>query len=280
MKGVISIASASLPLGFQDAGRLGRRRFGVPLGGVIDPTSAKMANLMVDNYADQVVLEFAFGGVELKFLKDQYLAVVGAGGINKAKLYRAGESLEVPIRGGHTWGYIAVPSGFLTGSIFGSASYNARAGWGEALAAGSLLETVANSDWPSSKPDRYPSRQWLNESFDKEKVIRVAPGFTFDKVYQNNFLEKTWKVSNLIDRSGYRLDGDLIAHDMEVKSAPVVVGAIQVTPQGQPIVTMPDGPTVGGYPVVAYIHPDDVSHLAQRVPGSTVRFETYDFSEL
>jgi allophanate hydrolase subunit 2 len=48
---------------------------------------------------------------------------------------------------------------------------------------------------------------------------------------------------------------------------------VQVPDNGQPIVTMRDGPTVGGYPKIAMVDPRDLSWLAQIRPGRGVRFQ-------
>jgi allophanate hydrolase subunit 2 len=51
-----------------------------------------------------------------------------------------------------------------------------------------------------------------------------------------------------------------------------VLGAVQVPPDGQPLVFLADHPTTGGYPVVAVVHPDDVWRCAQLRPGEPLRF--------
>lgn len=52
----------------------------------------------------------------------------------------------------------------------------------------------------------------------------------------------------------------------------MVTGAVQVPPDGQPIVLGPDHGTVGGYPLLAVVHPDDMGALMQRPAGLPVRF--------
>jgi allophanate hydrolase subunit 2 len=70
---------------------------------------------------------------------------------------------------------------------------------------------------------------------------------------------------------GYRLEGARINPPLcEMCSEPQIVGSIQVPPNGQPIVTMRDGPTVGGYPKIGIVDPESLSWLAQCRPG--VRF--------
>ncbi len=48
-------------------------------------------------------------------------------------------------------------------------------------------------------------------------------------------------------------------------------GAIQVPPDGFPIILGPDHPVTGAYPVVGVVVADDVDLLAQVRPGQTLR---------
>lgn len=59
-------------------------------------------------------------------------------------------------------------------------------------------------------------------------------------------------------------------------SEPVLPGSFQIPGNGQPIVTMVDGPTVGGYPKLAILSEADRSRLAQCAPGTQVRFRWRD----
>ena len=43
----------------------------------------------------------------------------------------------------------------------------------------------------------------------------------------------------------------------------MVEGAVQVPPDGAPIVMLADHPVTGGYPVIAVVDPDDLGHLVQ-----------------
>ncbi len=52
----------------------------------------------------------------------------------------------------------------------------------------------------------------------------------------------------------------------------LVRGAIQVPPDGDPVMMLADHPTTGGYPVIAVVHPDDVTVVAQTSAGRPVRF--------
>jgi antagonist of KipI len=87
-------------------------------------------------------------------------------------------------------------------------------------------------------------------------------------------LTEEWKVSSQSDRVGYRLEGATLKADpVEIYSEPVRLGSIQVPDSGQPIVTMPDGPTVGGYPKIAVVDDKDIPWIAQCRPSQTLRFQ-------
>ena len=60
----------------------------------------------------------------------------------------------------------------------------------------------------------------------------------------------------------------------QIISEPVRVGSVQIPENSQPIVTMRDGPTVGGYPKLGLVDPADLSWLVQSRPGQKVRFQS------
>lgn len=75
-------------------------------------------------------------------------------------------------------------------------------------------------------------------------------------------------------RVGTRLAGPMlerVRHD-ELPSEGTIEGAVQVPPDGNPIVFLADHPTTGGYPVIAVVDPADIPHVAQAAPGTVLRF--------
>ena len=86
-------------------------------------------------------------------------------------------------------------------------------------------------------------------------------------------------VSPWSDRRGVRLDGVGTPHDLRLPSRPLVVGAIQVTPDGTAIVIGPDGPTLGGYPVAGYVTEATLRVVAQTPPGEAVRLQRAIWAE-
>jgi allophanate hydrolase subunit 2 len=81
-------------------------------------------------------------------------------------------------------------------------------------------------------------------------------------------------VSPLSNRVGARLAGRPLTRvdAAELPSEGLVLGAVQVPADGQPLVFLADHPTTGGYPVVAVVDVGDLPLVAQARPGTTVRF--------
>ncbi|GAA2626147.1 hypothetical protein GCM10010307_13740 [Streptomyces vastus] len=84
----------------------------------------------------------------------------------------------------------------------------------------------------------------------------------------------TYRVSSASNRIGLRTEGPALerARPGELPSEGMVLGAIQVPPDGRPVVFLADHPTTGGYPVIAVVRATDLPGAAQAAPGTPVRF--------
>jgi allophanate hydrolase subunit 2 len=107
---------------------------------------------------------------------------------------------------------------------------------------------------------------------DLDLCVRIGPRddwFTRDAV--ETLLGTPYVVTPKCDRIGARLSGRPLRRRRtdELPSEGVVLGAVQVPSDGQPLIFLADHPTTGGYPVIAVV--DDVTPLAQARPGTTVR---------
>jgi allophanate hydrolase subunit 2 len=83
-----------------------------------------------------------------------------------------------------------------------------------------------------------------------------------------------WMASDRSDRVGMRLQGRPLAHrdpGRQLPSEGATRGAIQVPPNGLPVILGPDHPVTGGYPVVGVIADRDIDVVAQVRPGQPVR---------
>ncbi|MFD9129244.1 allophanate hydrolase subunit 2 family protein, partial [Kitasatospora sp. NPDC059571] len=76
------------------------------------------------------------------------------------------------------------------------------------------------------------------------------------------------------NRIALRTEGPPLARSRagELASEGMVLGAVQVPPDGLPVVFLADHPTTGGYPVVGVVPRADLAAAAQARPGTPVRF--------
>jgi allophanate hydrolase subunit 2 len=83
-----------------------------------------------------------------------------------------------------------------------------------------------------------------------------------------------WIVRSESNRIGLRLDGPTLerVRNEELVSEPSRPGALQVPPDGRPIVLGPDAPVTGGYPVICVVRRADLDIAAQLRPGDAVTF--------
>lgn len=270
----LEVLSPGLLTTVQDGGRPGWRRFGVPPSGAMDRGAWQAANRLLHNSLDAPVLE-CLQSTRLRATTEIALAAAGAWGA-LAWTAKPGELIEFPAKLAGVWHYLALPGGVVAEHCLDSASVCVRAQIGAPLAKGDTVRCHGNPSalLPANVKCRRPlPEDDLDYTLD---ALRVWPGpqwEQFDAAVQKAFFSQRWRLSASSDRTGYRLEGTPIAAPRgELVSEPVRVGSIQIPPNGQPLITLYDGPTVGGYAKIAMVDPADLDRLAQTRPGQTVRF--------
>lgn len=266
----------------QDAGRRGLAHLGVPRGGALDADAACLANRLVGNPEDAAVLETTVTGIALRARTSVTVAVTGAVasvtvqgrpvGWGVAVHVGAGQVIDVGPASSGVRSYVAVSGGIDVPPVLGSRSTDTLSGLGpERLADGDELCTGAPAGRPAGVDFTVPRQTGgLVE-------LRLRPGPRadwFGDAGLQALLAATYEVSNTSNRVGARLSGPPVprAVDSELESEGMVLGAVQVPPDGQPVVLLADHPTTGGYPVIGVVEPDDLGVLAQCAPGAGVRF--------
>jgi biotin-dependent carboxylase-like uncharacterized protein len=291
----------------QDLGRYGHQRFGVPVNGVMDEWSHRLANILVGNAESVATLECTLTGPVLRFTHDRLIALSGADmqasvdgmavPLNQPVLIRGGATLHCAERRRGARAYLAVRGGFDVPEVMGSRSTFARGGFGgfhgRPLAKGDSLPLGhADDGYPgatrllvqcgtpfvSAAQFRVPA---CEGSLD---ALRVVPGpqwEAFTNESRNAFTEAVFEISNQSDRMGYRLQGPRLGlqRPLEMVSEAVSFGTVQVPPDGNPIILMADRQSAGGYPKIAYVASVDLPHLAQAMPGDRLRFATITLAE-
>lgn len=278
---VIEIISTGVGLSVQDYGRPGWRRFGVPPGGAMDRSSAAAANRLLGNRADAPVLEVLMQGAKLRVLEDTWIAIAGADlgcaiAPWTACAVSAGTVLQFPMNRSGLWAYVAVPGGFDADRWFGSASVDSRNGLGRPLERGVQLSAVTSaSSFGYERVGRRVLAAELQRDFSRPMEFELLPGPQFDLFSSQaraDLVSSEWTVSPRSDRTGFRLEGPALNVPDSIRSEPVLPGSFQIPGSGLPIVTMVDGPTVGGYAKIAILREADLDWLAQCRPGTKIGF--------
>jgi allophanate hydrolase subunit 2 len=254
----------------QDRGRPGFARYGVPPSGPLDAELHEAAIAAASGVVDDAspasaALEIPLGGARLRAVGAVAWSLDGA----PPTWLLDGAHLDVaPSR--RAVRYLAVRGGFDVPRVLGARATLpvARLGGldGRPLRAGDRIEIGDAAEAPRIKravpePDDAPLP--ILELDDADPAL-------FGAMLSGHFV-----IDPRSDRIGTRLRAE---HPLPTAkplpfSRPLVPGAIQVPPDGLPIVIGPDGPTTGGYPLVAILGRAARASLARRRPGASVRFE-------
>ena len=256
---MITVTSWGLATSIVDAGSPGRAWLGQSRGGAVDVSSLRLANRLVGNTEAAAAFETS-GGLALAFDAPTMVAAAGA----VATIVVTG----APALG---WGApVALPAGatLRVGRLEQGARLYLAVRGGCGAPAGNHC---------SVGPD--PGTPVALQAAPRPELpgtIRLWPGPRLDW-----FADGTWQqllseefLVTATSRVGTRLSGARLQRTAngELPSEGVLEGAVQVPPDGDPIVMLADHPTTGGYPVVAVVDPGDVSVIAQAAPGARIRF--------
>ena len=266
----------------EDLGRPGLAHLGVGRSGAADRRAHKLANRLVANPDDRATIEVTFGGFAARVRGgDVDIAVTGADtdptvngiefGTNSIHHVRDGQviSLGAPRVGLRS--YLAVRGGICVTPVLGSRSYDVMSAIGPSpLRAGDVLPVGEHTD-------DYPELDQAPVAAMSKHLVEllVVPGPRDDWLVDPDALVHTiWMASSRSDRVGMRLEGRPLQYrwpDRQLPSEGTTRGAIQVPPNGLPVILGPDHPVTGSYPAVAVITDDDIDKAAQVRPGQYVR---------
>ena len=276
----------------QDLGRRGTQRDGVPESGAMDVQAARIANLLVGNDEDAAVLESTLAGPTLLFTQATVVAL--GGGDFGATV--DGEPLApwhaVPLCAGATLSlgnarrgcraYVAIAGGVNVPCVLGSRStfLPGRFGGfeGRGLRAG---DVIALNDEPTAPVRRALAASLRPVHNDTIRLIGGEQLPLLDDRSRDALFAEGLRISARSDRMGYRLEGSALRlrAAVEMISAAVTIGTVQLPPSGEPILLMADHQTTGGYPVLGHVAAVDVGAVAQLRPGDPIRFAPISLDE-
>lgn len=283
-----TVEQAGIRTLLQDAGRLAHATIGVPAASPADPTSFVLANRLVGNPSNACALEVMAQGPRLRCLRSTYVAVVGAPtdvsldsqpvAQDQVVPLTVGQVLEVGrVRGGLR-SYVAVAGGFVGPEVLGSQSTDLLAAIGPgAIAAGTHL--FAGSLTPPLG-DHLLTNDIPSIASHGVIRLRVVPGPHPEHFVDGAFeslRDRRFTVEADSNKVGLRLQPSEddpaffdTAESHELDSQGMVIGAVQVPPNGHPVILGPDHATLGGYPVLAVVATVDHGLIGQCAPGAAV----------
>lgn len=250
----------------EDGGRIGYAHLGVPRAGAFDRHSWRLANRLLGNPEAAAVLECLGGGFEAQALRHVTIAVSGAHGdvlidgrphaVNQPLHLRPGAHVRLSTPRTGVRYYVAVSGGVHAPPVLGSMSRDTLGCLGPEVVASEVLATGPSHATPviDHTAPRIPSG-----------TFRIRPG---PDLRADPLLEQEWDLDPQSNRIGVRLRGSPIpAPAGGLPSRPMVLGAVQLPPNGLPIILGPDHPTTGGYPLIAVVTAESMDDVAQWAGG-------------
>ncbi|BDY04966.1 hypothetical protein [Ferrimonas sp. YFM] len=274
----IVIDALAGPISLQDCGRFGHRHLGVSWQGAMDQLAFESANWLCGNPTPRAALELGPGSLTLSFEDEGYFAYCGQAHrghlIRQGEEYRlfpgwrypfeAGDHLNLTPSGEGVYGYLAVRGGIALPQLMDSCSTDPD------------LERSKLPARPLLKGDRLPLGDQQSPLPEIEGIARRPHNTRLRYLPAHEEWAPAMRllVSRSVSRMGIRLHGDHPYQlPLESVTKPVFPGAIQLPPDGHPIVLGRGCQTTGGYPVLGYLLQPDLDHLVQSPPGCELTLE-------
>ena len=266
----------------EDLGRPGLAATGVGRSGAADRAALRLANRLVANPEGAAGIEVTFGGLALRAGARLTVALAGAPapadvdgtpvGHHALVDLRPGQVLRLGVPPTGLRSYLAVRGGVHVAPVLGSRSTDTLSRLGPApLRAGDRVPIGPPG------PDQPVVDVAAVAAPSPAPVLRVLPGRRCDWLAPSAWTALTtrdWSVSPASDRVGLRLTGPALDRTRaeELPSEGLVPGAVQVPPDGAPVLFLADHPVTGGYPVLAVVVTAGLGAAAQARPGDVLRF--------
>lgn len=265
MSGWFEVVDPGVASTVQDHGRPGLAHLGIPASGAVDRRLAALVNRLAGNAEDAAVVETC-GSLTIR--AGTPLLVATSSELAPLSL-APGEVLRVTPDERRLWHYVAISGGIDVPPVLGSRAADTLSGLGTPP-----LRPADRLPVGAGPPGAIAIDQAPLAELDDVARVSVGPRAEwFEPTAYGVLTSAEWTVT-ASSRVGVRLAGPRLERRVtaELPSEGLVRGAIQIPPDGHPVMMLADHPTTGGYPVLAVVHPEDVALVAQHRPGSVLRF--------
>ena len=295
-KTYFEILRAGINTTIQDKGRNHLSHIGIPVGGAIDQRNYSIVNKLVGNSLNEAVIEFAYQGPLLRLRNGKInFAITGdilfniirkKTRVEKGECYKNyildnEDQIDIIATKNSVYGYLSVSEGFELKKIWNSYSINTKANIGPN---DGKKYSLNDKIFIKKSNTKKFNKKDIDYNYSIDNIIRIIKGTNFDyfsKDAIDNFFNKNFLITNLVDRMGIRLKGPKLENivNTNIKSEGLVRGVIQVPADGNPIIMLSDHGTVGGYPKIAVVIAADLDLVGQLTPGTKINFREVSLEE-
>lgn len=274
----------------QDLGRQGYTHLGITPSGAMDEYAYRWSQKLLGDVEGNA-LEILLSGLTLQATAPTTIAVCGAdldfriNGISQliwqTHTIKEEDILSFEQRRSGMRAYFAVKGGFHTRKYENSFSTTRKEHKGKKVEKG---DTLAFSPKQSSQIVRVPQKYIpVYPVCPTHLTLRTLLSYQhsyFSKAQKEKFFSTSYTLSPQMSRMGYKLEGELIIPTKDgIISEGITFGAVQIPPDGQPIILLKERQTIGGYPKIGSVLPSDCFKLSQLSIGSTIRFEVISIED-
>jgi len=268
-----------------DHGRSDHLSLGVPMGGAMDKRSMIIANRLVGNQDHSPIIEATLVGPKLKIVGDAYISVAGGNVDFKiddipAKMYetihvKSGSTVSLGHVNQGVRSYLAINGNWQLHKWLDSYSQlpavNLKSLQKNILLKNSELN-INTQKLVHKKVCPFKLR------FQQDNIIRILSGPEYNMLTTGAkvmLAHQEFTIHKNSNRMAVSVEEKLPVPKKQIDliSSANLLGTIQLTKQGQPLILMNDAGTTGGYPRIANVITNDLQKIAQVSAGQKVRFK-------
>lgn len=284
------IHRSGLQTHIQGQPRDGLAHYGISPSGPADIIAYHHGNYLVHNKMNAASLEITLLGPHIEFLDAGYIAITGSKFLTKINnrdiLYNRpikiekGQMLDIGSAIDGARCYLSIAGGIDVENFLSSKSTHLETGVGglngRALKKNDIVNCMPNIIRNDIKKNK------VKYDLNRTKIL-INKGLQhnlFSKDDWRIFLNNEYTVSSKSNRMGIRLEsGNKLNKVNDIITEGIPLGAIQVPPNGFPIISFVEHQTTGGYPKIANVIAYDIPKLGQLMPGDRFNFKLIDFEQ-